>query len=187
VARAFSVRDVYEGVAAVRDPRYQRLARWAAERRRLSLRAGARLAWDGVQIDVLGPRPPARAPATAGNEQSLVLRLRYRAVSLLLMGDAPRAVEEQLELPRADVLKVAHHGSRTGTGPALLERARPRLAVVSVGSASPYGHPHPEVLERLLRAGARVFRTDRDGTLEVASDGVRVWLFGALGGAAESR
>jgi competence protein ComEC len=189
LTRAFSVPDVFEGIAAVQDPRYQRIGRGWAERgpRRLTLRPGARLAWDGVEIEVLGPKAPARAPRAAANEHSLVLRLRYRAVSLLLTGDAPGAVEAALPPRRAEILKVAHHGSRTSTSAELLERARPRLALVSVGPSSPFGHPHEEVLQRLERAGARVFRTDRDGSLTVATDGARIWLDSHESGASESR
>src|SRR5207244_3020990 len=99
-----------------------------------------------------------------------------RAVSLLLMGDAQREAEAALPPRRADVLKVGHHGSATGTGSALLERTRPRLALLSVGAQNAFGHPHPEVLARLQAAGARILRTDRDGTFTVATDGARLWL-----------
>ena len=74
------------------------------------------------------------------------------------------------------MLKVAHHGSRPSSAPAFLAAVRPRLALVSAGAQNPFGDPQPEVLERCLRAGALVLRTDRDGTIDVATDGRRLWV-----------
>ena len=70
---------------------------------------------------------------------------------------------------------MPHHGSRTSSRPRLVAAVRPRLALVSAGAHNPFGHPHPETLARYAAAGALVLRTDRDGTLRVATDGERVW------------
>jgi competence protein ComEC len=75
---------------------------------------------------------------------------------------------------RADVLKVAHHGSRTGTTDAWLARVRPRLAVISVGARNRFGHPHAVTLRRLRRFHVPIRRTDQDGAVLVRSDG-RTW------------
>ena len=80
-------------------------------------------------------------------------------------GDRP--VTARRGLPRLDLLKVAHHGSRTATTQAFVDAVRPRIAVASAGAGNPYGHPARATLERLSAAGARVFRTDRDGTVAV--------------------
>ena len=72
---------------------------------------------------------------------------------------------------RALVLKVAHHGSRFSSTAPFLERARPRLAVISVGARNPFRHPSAEALARLDAAGARVYRTDRDGAVILETDG----------------
>ncbi|GAB6877225.1 ComEC/Rec2 family competence protein [Thermaerobacter litoralis] len=114
------------------------------------------------------------APAPAGeNDQSLVLRVACGGPRLLLVGDLERAGEEELlrrgvDL-RADVLKVAHHGSRGATTPAFLAAVAPRLAVVSVGP-NPYGLPHVETLARLRRAGIPVLRTDRLGAIRIRAE-----------------
>jgi len=77
----------------------------------------------------------------------------------------------------SEVLKVAHHGSKTSTTGQFLGRVKPALAVVSAGADNRFGHPHPEVIDRLEEAvGPKgLYRTDRDGTIEFISDGQRLW------------
>ena len=76
------------------------------------------------------------------------------------------------------VLKVAHHGSETSTSPQFLAAVDPEVAVISVGADNPFGHPSPEVVERLIdRVGEdNVYCTDEDGTIEFITDGERLWL-----------
>jgi len=85
---------------------------------------------------------------------------------------------------RSQLLKIGHHGSRTSTTPAFLAAVAPQAAVISVGADNRYGHPSPQVLATLQAAGARVFRTDRDGAVEVQLDGnmLRVRLLAPTGG-----
>jgi competence protein ComEC len=83
------------------------------------------------------------------------------------------------------VLKVAHHGSRTSSTPEFLAATRPAIAAISVGSRNPYGHPHPSVLERIVRTGARVYRTDLDGAIVVETDGRVVTVTRTVGGAVD--
>lgn len=71
----------------------------------------------------------------------------------------------------ADVLKVGHHGSMNSTTQEFLKAVRPQVAIISAGEDNPYGHPSPELLERLQTAGARVSRTDRDGAVHILTDG----------------
>jgi competence protein ComEC len=75
---------------------------------------------------------------------------------------------------RSTVLKVPHHGSKTSSSPPFLDAVRPQVAVISVGQGNRFGHPSEEVLERL--EGTLVFRTDRNGTVSIASDGHRLWI-----------
>jgi competence protein ComEC len=110
------------------------------------------------------------------NEDSVVLAVTFGETRLLLTGDVAGDAERALEAERSEVVKVPHHGSRSSSGDELVTRTRPRLAVVSAGAHNPFGHPHPDVLERYRRAGALLLRTDRDGTVEVATDGRRVWV-----------
>ena len=76
----------------------------------------------------------------------------------------------------ADVLKVAHHGSRTSSTQGFLGAVQPELAIISSGAGNRYGHPSPRVLARLREAGAQVWRTDLRGGLILTSDGKRLTL-----------
>jgi competence protein ComEC len=129
---------------------------------------------DGVREDVLWPETSGQIDAPK-NDDSLVLRLVYKQTAMLLPGDIERKVENSLESKRealdADFLKVAHHGSKTSSTPDLLDLVHPRFAAISVGENNPFGHPNPEVLERLTSRGIRVFRTDQDGAITARSDG----------------
>ncbi|TDI41290.1 MAG: DNA internalization-related competence protein ComEC/Rec2 [Acidobacteria bacterium] len=105
------------------------------------------------------------------NRQSLVLHITVPEGGLLLTGDIEKAGEDRilagLRLPPVTVLKVAHHGSRTSTTARFLDLAKPLLAVLSVGSPSPWEHPHPEVLGRLQARGIPLCRTDLHGAITV--------------------
>jgi competence protein ComEC len=141
--------------------------------RSIDVRAGQKIyLGDGAVLTVLAPL----APALEGeNNNAAVLRLDHGAVSFLLAADIERAGEERLlqrgAALRCTVLKVAHHGSKTSTTPEFLQRAKPQIAVISCGRYNRFGHPAPQTMERLQRAGVRSFRTDIHGTIELHSDG----------------
>lgn len=135
-----------------------------------ALGAGDRFRAAGTDFDVLHPGPETFA-RSAENNGSLVLALRLGPRRVLLTGDIEAAAEAELVARRADlsadVLKVAHHGSRTSTTHAFLERVSPRVAVVGVGRRNRFGHPGAAVTKRLSGAGARVFRTDLHGDVSL--------------------
>jgi competence protein ComEC len=121
------------------------------------------------------PGPVVPRTARERNDDALVLRIDFGLASFLLVSDIGAAAERGLLAARAPllatVLKVAHHGSRTSSTPEFLRAVRPAIAVVSVGARNPYGHPDAATLERLTSAGARTFRTDRDGAVLFETDG----------------
>jgi competence protein ComEC len=148
------------------------------------LSRGQRLGLGRWRLTVLHPEAEAHR---ATNERSLVLLAAVHGRRALLTGDIERQSEHELadccsqEL-RADVLKVAHHGSRTSSTPAFLEAATPRLALISAGVRNVYHHPSPEVVARLQEGGARILRTDRSGEilLSFGTDGkIRIATPGA--------
>jgi competence protein ComEC len=134
--------------------------------------AGRELRSGGLRLRVLWPPSPLLGEVSRGadpNRLSLVIEARWRDFAMLLAADA-EAEAVPLDPAPLDVLKVAHHGS-VDTGLAgLLERTRPGLAVISVGSQNPYGHPTAETLATLERHGIPTLRTDTSGTIEIEVD-----------------
>jgi competence protein ComEC len=139
-----------------------------------ALGAGQSLRAGRLRLDVLWPREGALGDDR--NASSLVLRVRLGGFEALLTGDAEAEVAP-IDPGPVDVLKVAHHGSADAGLPGLLERAAPRLAVISVGDDNPYGHPAPETLTALAERGVSARRTDERGevVIEVRGDG---WTVG---------
>ena len=132
----------------------------------------------GVTLEILAPRYEQATLATADpvrsvNDNSIVLAIEYRGRRIVLAGDIEHEGEDALlatGVGRADVVKVPHHGSPTSSSAALVAALHPALAVISCGRANTFGFPSPDVLARWRAAGARVARTDKDGTIVVVID-----------------
>ncbi len=142
---------------------------------RRALGRGDRL-WLGPLL-VTALHPPG-AWSSDENNASLVLRVEWGLVAVLLTADAEAAAERSLMADGAPlgarVLKVGHHGSRHASTRPFVAAVAPRIALISVGARNPFGHPSPAVLDRLQAAGAAIYRTDYDGAVEVVSDGERL-------------
>lgn len=141
-------------------------------------RTGDRVELDGVTFQVLSPDSSWVAQQDDLNEESVVLLVTYGSTRLLFMGDAGVPVEGRLagRVGPVDLLKVGHHGSLSATSEAWLNELAPHEAVISVGAHNTYGHPTPEVLERLARHHVETLRTDRLGTITFTTDGHRAQL-----------
>ena len=145
---------------------------------------GQRIVVDrGVWLDVLNPPPTKSAPMSwSANNNSVVIRLTYGEVSFLLAADIEAEAEDDIigsGVPlNSDVLKVAHHGSKTSTAGPFLAAVSPRAAVISMGAENSYGHPHKTVLDRLgAQVGEdQVYLTTQQGTVEFITDGHRLWV-----------
>jgi competence protein ComEC len=143
---------------------------------RATLKTGDTIAVDDLRFVVLWPDPGCvpRAPPDSGreiNDRSIVLLGVVGGRRILLTGDLEDDVDPIIlarDLPRIDVLKVAHHGSGTASSEALLEMIRPRVAAISDGTGNTYGHPAPATVARLRSVGAMIERTDRDGAVTVS-------------------
>jgi competence protein ComEC len=146
-------------------------ARWQAAR------TGDRIEVDGVRLVVLSPDAAWTAAMMDPNEESVVLLVEYGGTRLVFTGDAGVPVERRLagRVGDVDVLKVGHHGSRSATSDAWLDELKPERAVISLGAKNRYGHPAPEVLERLAARGIVVLRTDRRGTITFTIDEDRAY------------
>ncbi|HEX7244311.1 MAG TPA: ComEC/Rec2 family competence protein [Solirubrobacterales bacterium] len=129
-----------------------------------------------LRLEVLWPPRELLAEPLVGtdpNAQALVLLARWYRFSMLLTADA-EAEAVPIDPGPVDVLKVAHHGSDDAGLGALLERARPRLAVISVGAGNPFGHPTQATLATLAAHGVPTLRTDQDGTVTLEAQGQAV-------------
>lgn len=131
---------------------------------------------DLAYLDILAPFKDFEGQSPKNIHDSMIVsELFYGSTTALLMGDAERPLEYQLISEginlKADILKAGHHGSKTSSLETFLKAVSPRYAVISVGKKNRYGHPYQEVLDRLSAIGARIFRTDLNGDILMASDG----------------
>jgi competence protein ComEC len=175
--RSFDVGVVWEPPFLIGD----REAAPPTDAARRCVARGVREGWDGVDVRVLGPRG-ADVPRASANDRSLVLSVGFGAVRVLLSGDVEKAGERGLDLGRHLIVKVPHHGSRSSSSEDLVRRAAARVALVSCGANNAFGHPHAEVLERYEQHGARIHRTDREGSVSVSTDGRRIWIRSGIDG-----
>ena len=129
--------------------------------------------YGGVHFRVLAPGRDEITGLMRPNDDCLVFTAAFGTTAALLEGDAERPAERRVveEHPEAMLLKVAHHGSASGTSADLLSTVHPRYAVISVGARNVYGHPRREVLERLQHAGVITYRTDEEGAVSFYLDG----------------
>jgi competence protein ComEC len=135
-----------------------------------------RFDFGGASVIVLWPPAAWQTGPKPSNNDSLVLRFAYGGTSAFLEADAGKKSEEEMipALPPSDVLKVAHNGSKTSSTPEFLDVLKPRYAVISVGARNSFGHPHPEVLERLAARHVALYRTDQLGAITFYLDGRQV-------------
>ena len=125
---------------------------------------------DGVEVQIL------YAPNFGtGNEISNVYRVKYGEITFLITGDLVKEIETDMLNKKIDVkstvLKVGHHGSDTSSGEEFLKAVNPKCAVICVGAGNNFGHPRQEVLERLKKTDAKLYRTDIDGLVKFRTNG----------------
>jgi competence protein ComEC len=132
--------------------------------------------YGGAHFHMLAPGRDQITGLMRPNDDCLVFTATFGGTTALLEGDAERLAERHVveEHPEAMLLKVAHHGSASGTSTDLLSAVHPRYAVISVGARNVYGHPRREVLERLQHAGVKTYRTDEEGAVSFFLDGKSV-------------
>jgi competence protein ComEC len=138
---------------------------------------------NGVEISILNP-PVFNATQRKDrnlldfNNSSLVMKLRFKNVSVLLTGDIGKEAEGRMLRKgcslRADILKVPHHGSPSSSSSLFLEKVKPSYAILSVGERNIGKLPHPEVLRRYEQLGSIIFRTDKQGAIAVITDGENI-------------
>jgi competence protein ComEC len=186
VQRDFAPREVWESVPVPTNPDLTAL-RLASHERSIAWRqilAGHRLEVGSVTIEALHPLAPEWERRRVRNDDSMVLRLQFGIVEVLLTGDAGAEFERRFageQLLPVRIVKVAHHGSRSSSSAEFVRTFKPQVAVVSAGRGNLFGHPAPDVLDRFERAGAAIFRTDLDGAIVIETDGASVDVMSMTG------
>ncbi len=137
---------------------------------------GDRLKLDKLTLEVMWPTQDKIAlwrisPPSDLNDTSILMRADYGNFCAYLTGDLPKEVLAKLIDRKCDVLKVVHHGSRTGTNDMVVSEISPKIALIQVGAKNSYGHPHAEVLDALRKYGVKILRNDLNGNIEVDSSG----------------
>ncbi|MDQ2921539.1 MAG: ComEC family competence protein, partial [Acidobacteriota bacterium] len=194
VARNFAVRAALVARTPSLDPEYSRFAETLSTRG-IPIRtigAGDEMRFGNVSLSVLWPVPSIDPNSSSGNNDSLVLHLQFGDRSILLTGDieapAEKAILEAVGSLRgnlkADIVKVAHHGSKSSSTEDFIAATHPSLAVISVGQTSVFGHPNPAVVERWKTFSSQVLTTGKSGTIKVTTDGtdLKVASFIVAGG-----
>jgi len=135
----------------------------------------------GVKLEVLNPQgkdqriKKVRSGGSVENANSIVLLLSYGNFSMLFTGDAETETEDLMmrsaDTLHAQVLKVGHHGSRYATSARFLDAVAPEAAIISSGAENRYGHPAEQTLDRLRKAGVKIYRTDLNGEIAIVTDG----------------
>lgn len=175
ILKRYDVKEVLLAKTHYDLPRYEGMLRMIAEKNIPVTFAisGQRISYDdGLMIDVLWPHP--EFSTNESNDLSVVLRLHDGIHSALFTGDIEARAEGEIlhtgfDL-RSDILKVPHHGSRTSSSTGFLLSINPSFAMISVGRENRYGHPHPITLKKYETLSIPVWRTDRQGTMEVVWD-----------------
>ena len=182
VVSAIGARSFLDAPAPYASPAYASLLR-VLQSRGVTVRQAIRgrtidLGGGAILVLVGPPEPPIAGSRSDVNANSVVTRLTFGKFAALLAGDAEAPTEAWLLRAgtrlSGTLLKVAHHGSRYATGERFLAAVRPQIAVISCGAGNEYGHPAPQTLARLARAGARVYRTDVNGTVTIETNGTSV-------------
>ena len=179
IAHNFKVRAALLGRADGGEAEFARLAE-TLRRERVPIQLVGRgdcLKFGAATVEVLWPPRAGEANgALSENNDSLVLRVRYGTRAFLLTGDIERDAEAALVAAARDelhndVVKVAHHGSRTSSTESFIAAVRPSVSVISVGHTSPFGHPDKGIVARWRASGAQVLQTGQRGTITISTDG----------------
>lgn len=124
-----------------------------------------------LYFDVLWPNSSQVILENSINNNALVCKLNYKKFSMLFTGDieegAEQALLENKVNLKADILKVAHHGSKSSSGQKFIENVKPKIALIGVGKNNNFGHPNNEIIDRLKNVGSKIYRTDLDGEIQI--------------------
>lgn len=171
VLKRYSVEKVMITGVFKQDSLYEEFLREIEDVQVIVAYAQSDFEYFGVNFDVLYPFEQIVGSEPENlNDSSIVIMVSYNGKRVLLSGDAEaqeegELIEADIDL-MADIFKAGHHGSKTSSSLAFLQKVRPEIVVIGVGKNNQYGHPHGETLENFAKVGAKVYRTDIDGRIE---------------------
>lgn len=155
---------------------YKKLVKIAKEKKIIinTVNAGENLEIEKeLYFDVLWPEKEKNVAENSINNNSLVLKLIYKQFNILFTGDIEKIAEEEIvkkykskEL-KADILKIAHHGSKTSSIEKFIDLVSPQIALIGVGENNKFNHPNEEVIDRLEKKSIKIYRTDKNGEISL--------------------
>jgi len=186
IASHFSIGQFWDNGPRVNSELYHQFEETLSSRKIVKLPLNSRnppQMINGVQVSILNPgirgefSRDDKNPLFLNN-QSLVIKLQFKNIGVLLAGDIGQEAEYRMMRQgyslKADILKIPHHGSSSSSSPDFVQRVKPTYAILSVGDRRIGRLPHPEVLKRYQQVGAKIFRTDKHGAITVVTDGERI-------------
>lgn len=176
VIRKFPITEFYAPKKAVTTKTFENMITALKGKKIIAARPGIQLdLGKGAKCEFLAPNSDSYEDV---NNYSAVIKLTYGDNKFLFMGDAEKLSEQEMINAKADlscdVLKVGHHGSSSSSSKEFLDKATPKIAVISCGRGNDYGHPHKETLSEFKKRNYTVYRTDIDGTIIITSDGKKI-------------
>ncbi len=174
VMKNFKINEYCEALSYPEDPHYiEAMQTLPQDTFKRKLFRGDVLNLDGIWIEALNPQSSPAPDSAHSNNFSLVLRISDHRTAFLLTGDIEASAEQEIlsgaHPPQAAVLKAPHHGSNSSSSLEFLQAVSPQFLVISVGKYNRYNFPHSLVLERYASIGAKVYRTDHQGAIEITS------------------
>ncbi|MCP2604730.1 DNA internalization-related competence protein ComEC/Rec2, partial [Candidatus Aminicenantes bacterium AH-873-B07] len=179
VVKNFKIGEIWESVSPIKDKFYNKFLSCLPKGKKPRKMFRGMIIKEGkVKIEILHPEKTVIEPAFVHNNQSLVMRISYGSHSFLLTGDIDSLAEAEIlkyfKNIESTVLKSAHHGSKTSSSEEFLQRVRPIYVVISVGEGNRFNLPDEEILERYNKYGIKILRTDRDGAIELSTNGKKL-------------
>lgn len=137
---------------------------------------------DNLYFDIIWPFSDNMISDNSINNNSLVCKLNYKNYSMLFTGDIEAIAEKailkkyskSLNILKSDILKVAHHGSKTSSITEFIEKIKPKYAIIGVGEDNKFGHPSDNTIQNLEKANIRIYRTDKMGEIEIKTNGKEI-------------
>lgn len=137
---------------------------------------------DNLYFDIIWPFSDNMISDNSINNNSLVCKLNYKNYSMLFTGDIEAIAEKailkkyskNLNILKSDILKVAHHGSKTSSVTEFIEKIKPKYAIIGVGEDNKFGHPSDSTIQNLEKANIRIYRTDKMGEIEMKTNGKEI-------------